>query len=314
MSDQFTTDEKVDILFKQFVNKPCTLTSREYFQEPSITTRNFVYQEDIVSYSIPTTAPSDLITLGDNSLDDNGNKLKGSYAGKTSAENTNIRYYHKIPFEFFPGTGGSAWQSINATVSHPGGYADGTTSTNYGSSGSYGRVMQNSIPFNFATDNTYAVSVYKTNGDLIPYGAAGGGFLIEARPGTLKFYQFANITGVDESNIIYCSFFRYVGPTGGVTGNQVTSMITSVNNDFTAQQVFTGGVNSATNDTLSAIMIDNRDISSLGVGELLDALQFGGNYDGSWRTCVQRTSNGSQFLLQARQSGAWVTKSSWTIP
>lgn len=125
----FETSEKLDYLFKKAFYKPCTSNSREYFQEPTITSRPSVYQEDILSHSLPATVPTDLTNLGDASLDDNGHSLKGSYAGKTSSTDSNIRYYHKIPLEAISGTDGAAYQAQNASTSHPGGYADGSTAS-----------------------------------------------------------------------------------------------------------------------------------------------------------------------------------------
>jgi hypothetical protein len=316
MADLFTTDERVNLLFKKALNKPCTSTGREFFQEPSIISRNYVYQEDIVSYAIPTPAPSDLIGLTDTSPDDNGRALRGSYAGKTSTIDPNIRYYHKIPLEVVVGTGGSSFQARDATTSHPGGYGDvsGATSGNTGVSGSYGRVLRGSIPFNYADDGSYGVTLYKSTGVAIPFGSAGGGWIVDARPGVVTFFQYGNITGVDDTSPPSISFFRYVGSTGGVTNTQVQTMVTATTNDFTTLQIFSGGTDGAVNDQLSAIQVDTRNVASLATGDMLDAIQIGGNYDGSWRVTVQKTSSGSQFMIQARDSGAWVTKAAYSIP
>lgn len=315
----FTDSEKVDLLFKKLFGKPCTANSREFFQEPSINARNFVYQEDIVSHSIPTSAPSDLQGLGDSSLDDNGRPLKGSYAGKTSAIDTNIRFFYKVPLEVIPGTLNEAYQAINATTSHPNGYGDvsGTSASDYGVSGSYGRVMQGSIPLNLAEDGSYLVTIYKDNsgvvGGEIPFGSAGGNWVVDARPGTVRFFAFGNVSGVSDTSPIHASFFTYIGVTGGVSNAQVNDIVTGTSNDFTARQIFTGGDGLA-DDQLSAIQIDNRALSTLTTGGLMDSLQWGPNQDGSWRITVMKTSAGSEFVIQARESGSWVTKSVLTSP
>ena len=308
MADLFTDSERINLLFKKVLNKPCTSTGRDFFQEPSIVSRNFVFPEDIVSVAIPLTAPSDLLNLTDTSLDDNNRPLKGSYAGKTSADYPNIRYYHKIPLEFMVGTGGSAFQAIEATTSHPGGFGDvnGVVSGNTGVAGSYDRVLQGSIPFNHAPDGTYGVTLFKDTMVAIPFGTAGGGWIVDARPGVITFFQFGNITGVGESNPIYASFYRYVGPTG-VSGSTMT-------NNFSARQIFTGGENASTGDQLAAIQIDSRNVETLPLGEMLDAIQIGGNYDNSWRICVVNTASGSSFLIQTRQGGEWISKTTLTSP
>ena len=310
MGDLFTDSERVNLLFKKVLNKPCTSTEREFFEEPSIVSRNFVYPEDIVSVAIPLSAPTDLRNLTDASYDDNGLPLKGSYAGKTSSEYPNVRYYHKIPLVMLPGTSGTSFQSINATTSHPGGYGDtnGTDIDNKGLAGSYGRVLEGSIPFNHATDGSYGVTLYKGTMVAIPFGAAGGGWVVDARPGVITFFQynFAGFTGVNELNPPFISFFRYVGPTG-------VSGATTVNN-FSARQIFTGGEDGSTNDQLAAIQIDSRNVETLAEGEMLDAIQIGGNYDNSWRICVVNTATGSSFLIQTRQNGVWISKTTLSSP
>lgn len=313
MSDTISETEKLSVLWKHLFGKPATSTSREFFQEPNLNSRPFVYQEDIVSYKLPSSAPTDLQNLTDTSLDDNGNVLKGSYAGKTSSIDSNVRYYHKIPLEAVVGTGGSSFQSINASCSHPDGYADGVTQSNTGVTNSYGRVLQNSIPFNQAADGSYLVSIFKSSGVAIPFGTAGGGWVVDPRPGVVTFYAYNNLTGVSESYPISVSFYRYVGATGGVSSQDVQSMISGQTTEYTVKQVFTGG-DGSTGDQLTAVQIDTRGVSSLAEGALLDSLQWGGNEDGSWRVTVQKTQTGSKFLIQSRVSGVWVTKSCFTSP
>lgn len=313
--DLFTTDEKVDLLFKKLLNKPATVTSRSFFQEPNIVNRPVVYQEDVLSSPVPSVVPSDLRDLTDTSLDDNGYTLKGSYAGKTSSSDPNIRYYHKVQTEYMQGTNGACFQAVDAQTSHPQGYADGVNSANYGQVGTFGRVLQKSIPFNYATDGSYCVLVYKDDESAIPYGSAGGGFFVEDRAGIVNFYQVGNVTGVSEAHPVLVSFYKYVGPYGGVSSSQVNEFVTTQENDFTKKQVFTGGLDGATNDSLSAIQIDDRNLNELSDGALLDCLQFGGNFANSWRIIVQKATSGSRFSVQCRDGqGTWITKSTFASP
>lgn len=315
MSDLFTDSEKIDLLFKRMMNKVSTTTSRAFFQEPNITNRSFVYQEDMLAHAVPSTCPTDIKNLSDSDLDDRGNNLKGSYAGKTSSIDSNIRYYHKIPLEAIAGTGGASFQSKDATQSHPNGYADGSTSNNFGYSDTYGRVFQNSLPFNYASDGSYNVSVYKSDGTFIPFGSAGGGYVIEERGGVVTFFQYGNVTNVDETKPILVSFFKYVGNFGGVSQTQVNDMVTASTNEFQAKQIFTGGTDNSSGDLLTAIQIDTRDISALSDGQLMDAIQIGGNYANSWRIVVQKSTDGSRLMIQSRDgSGNWTTKTSFTSP
>ena len=316
MADVLDTNEQVNLLFKKFLNKPCTSTTRLFFEEPNITSRSFVNQEDILTYAIPSSAPTDIKSLGDSDTDDNGRPLAGSYAGKTSSVDSNIRYYHKIPLDVIPGTGGTSFQAYDATTSHPMGYGDvaGTSSTDLGVSGSYGRVMQGSIPFNQASDGSYGVTIYTSTGVAIPFGQAGGGWILDSRPGVLTFFLISYISTVSATLKPYVSFYRYVGLFGGTSNSQVTDTITGNSNTYTSPQVFDGGSHSSTADTLAAVLIDDRDVSTLSTGGLLNALQLGGNYNLSWRVCVQKTSTGSALLVQARENGSWATKALFSTP
>ena len=315
ITSQIRDTEKLDLLFKKNYNKPCTNPSLQFFQEPNINSRNYVYQEDVLTHKIPDSAPSDLQQLRDNDLDDSGRPLLGSYAGKTSAVDTNIRYYHKIPFEPIPGSNGKSFQAMDAgQLSHPGGYGDvfrsDPTDHGYfnGNGQQYGRVMQGSVPFNYASDGTYSVSIYKQSGAFIPFGV--GGSVIDARPGIVTY--FATIAGVSDTQPIYVSFYRYVGALGGGGTNTTEALATDQVNTFTAMQIFNGGVQGVTSDVLSSIKIDTRDISTLNDGELMKCLQIGGDYAGSFRLSVQKVSTGSRLLLQARGPNSWITKTSFT--
>lgn len=175
--------------------------------------------------------------------------------------------------------------------------------------------MQSSIPFNIDPAGSYNVTIFKSDGTAIPFGSAGGSWIVDPRPGVVRFFALGNTTGVGEATPILASFFRYVGATGGTTSGQVNEMITTSSNSYTAKQIFDGGSDGVTNDQLAAIQIDSQSISDLAVGELMNALQFGANADQSWRIAVQKTgTSASMFLVQARESGVWVTKSPFTSP
>jgi len=104
--------------------------------------------------------------------------------------------------------------------------------------------------------------------DAPRFGTAGGGWIVDARPGVVTFFQYGNVTGVGESNPVYVSFYRYVGATGISGGGGSGASESSVNN-FSARQIFTGGVDGSVADQLAAIQIDSRN-----VGTLADAFLF----------------------------------------
>jgi len=59
------------------------------------------------------------------------------------------------------GTDNLAYEAQNATTSHPNGYADGVTQGDTGTADSFGRVLQDMIPFNHDSSGSYNFNLYK---------------------------------------------------------------------------------------------------------------------------------------------------------
>lgn len=105
-------------------------------------------QTQIYAQQIPSVAPSDLASV---TTDDLGAALTGSYAGKTSTASSQIRKYVKIPLTVIPGTQDNAYEAV----------LDGT----------YGRVLQDCVPYNVDPLGSYLVQIYKSDGTtIIPFG------------------------------------------------------------------------------------------------------------------------------------------------
>lgn len=222
----FSTQEKANLLFKKYLGKPSILDDRPFFQEPNRGSvgASFpaVLSGQIWTQDIPQIAPLELSSLTESSLDDNGNVMKGSYAGKTSNDGI-IKRYIKVPLVLALGANDKAYEATQTNVSsHPNGYADGVTPTNYGI-GSYSKITQDMIPFNFDILGSYNVQLYKSNEIEIPFGETGGEWIPDKESGIITFYQFENISGVNTSNPPLFSFYRYVGDKG-LTNLSVTGI------------------------------------------------------------------------------------------
>ena len=178
-----------------------------------------------------------------------------SYNGKTSSTNTAIRRYIKIQLTMVAGSGGASWEArdLSSAGSHPNGYADGSTEGDTGTTGNWGRVLQDAIPFNYDPAGSYNVAIYRDNsgqaGTTIPFGSSGGDWNLDIEAGVVTFYQYSTVSSfVDENKPIYISFYRYVGQKGLATNTQVNT--------------FTGGdettENPLTSDDLKAVQIGNQ--------------------------------------------------------
>jgi len=306
----FSTQEKTNLLFKKLLGKPSTLDSRDFFEEPSRPARPaIIAAKQIWADAIDATAPSDLSSLNDSSTDNSGSKLMAySYNGKTSTSNTAIRRHIKIQLTMVAGSGGASWeaQDISSAGSHPNGYADGSSSSDTGTSGTYGRVLQDAIPFNYDAAGSYNVAIYRNDGGqsgtTIPFGSSGGDWNLDIEAGVVTFYQYSTVSSfVDVNKPIYISFYRYVGQKGFKTNTEV--------NTFTGGDEATS--NPLTSDDLKAVQVGNQNIGTLGATSYGEAIQFGNNNNGAWRILLQGgggTPANTKLLLQIRLGAEWKTK------
>lgn len=235
----FSNREKTELLFKNLLGKPSTDTTRKFFQEPSRPSRPAVIANtQLWSDVIPSTAPSDLVSLTESSLGDDGNIIKGNLYGKTSSTNQFIKRYIKIPLNMIIGTNNLAYEADIDPVNNN------------------TKVLQDSIPFNFDISGSYEIKIYKNssydiNEPQIPFGPSGGEWLIDNTGGVLTFYDYEILTGVDEFNPPLISFYRYIGAKGVVSTFGIdhindldndTSIHTELyNNDDDTLRFFTNG-------------------------------------------------------------------------
>lgn len=281
MSTGFSTDEKNNYLFKASQRKPSTLDERRFYTEPNRPAGPIVLPEQIWQ-DLPDEAPLDLVMLTDSSLDDNGNVMKGSLAGKTSG---NVRRYIKIPLTMMIGTDGKAYEAPNASVSHPDGYADGVSAGDTGAVGTYNRVTQDTIPFNHDPLGSYLFNLYRNNEIEISFGT--GEWLVDNRSGIVTFYEYDDISAdVDENSSPLFSFYRYVGAKGLSSGSMGA---TSVYDD---------------------IQLGTTCITNMGVTAYMGCITFGDDCNGGLRICAAGGDGDPTkpaLLIQKKKDGEWCT-------
>lgn len=299
MSTKFSSTEKTNILFKKTVGKPSTVDERTFFEEPNRPARPIVIPKlQIWSEDVPDTAPTELSILTDESLDDNGYKMAGSLAGKTSGA---IRRYIKVPLTMVIGTEGKAYEAPNSTNSHPDSlYTSGGIPTT-GAIETYNRVTQDIIPFNHDPLGSYLINLYKHDGTEISFGF--GEWYVDNASGIVSFYEYDDIsTQVTELSPPLISFYRYVGSKGIGNGsnNSITGGIT----------VFDTGNEESIGDDLAAIQVSGSCPTELSTTNYTDALQFGSNCDGAMRIAVRGGGNDptkTAIVFQRRIDGIWKT-------
>ncbi len=250
-----TTTDFATLLYKKSLGQPSTLDTTAVFSEPNRPALPAVLQTQIWAQAIPTVAPSDITSA---TTDDLGATLTGSYAGKTSTASPMIRKYVKVPLTVVPGTQENAYEAI----------LDPT----------YGRVLQDTIPYNTDALGSYLVQIYKNDGvTIVPFGLNSWNW--DFSSGIITFYAYNAATlGISAAAPPKVSFYRYVGQKGASTASQVQSQITGSALTFTKQETFSGGSTTAVDDTLAAIMVDTRNLANIPSTSDAMALQFGGNF------------------------------------
>lgn len=306
-SDQgFSSTEKTSLLFKKLMGAPATLMTRQFFEEPSRPARPAILaSKQIWAEDLPSSAPSDLHSV---SVDDNGNSIIGSHVGKTSSQYPQIRKYVKIPLTMIAGSNHMSYESFDVTQSHPKGYDDGDysqsqgTASNFGTLGSYGRVLQDTIPFNYASDGSYLITLYRFDGQTeINMGHAGGDWMLDNESGVITFYGWRSELNVKDITPPCITFYRYVGSKGvGSGGGGNNTVFASGDDDNGIHQ-----------DSLKSIQIDDANIASINVNNLSHCLQFGSTADGAWRLAAiggGGDATKTRFVIQVRQNGVWGSK------
>jgi hypothetical protein len=221
-----------------------------------------------------------------------------------------IRAYRKVPLTMLIGTSNAAYEATNATMSHPNGYANGVTSSNYGTAGTYGKVIQDAVPFNYDANGSYLYKLYKSVTDKsavgaeIPFGS--GDWLVDTDAGVVTFYSIGSVTGISSTTPPLIDFYRYVGEKGGTAAGDASLEVTTTANTYLQPQTFDGG-SGTSGDNLHSIIIDDRNLATI-TGDCY-SLQIGGNYDGSWRILINSAgTTATTFKIQARESSVWNTK------
>ena len=184
----FSDAEKVDYMFKKIMGKPTSDTSKAFFEEPSLPARASVFSnKQIWSQDIPAEAPRDLVLLTDSDKDDSGSTLAGSTTGNTSTTtgNTMIKRYLKVPMVYVSGSGTPGAYKLDA--------------------------LQDTIPFNYDSQGSYAYTLYKNDGTT-QINDGVGEWVIDTEAGVLTFYH--SISGVSSGALPKISFYRYVGRKG----------------------------------------------------------------------------------------------------
>jgi hypothetical protein len=272
-------EQRLQILFNKYFSLPTTDDNQDYFlEELNLRNRSFVLpSKQIWANDIPDTAPNFQFSDEDAILGGT-NPIPGV---TTPTDYSHIKKYLTLEFEVVGSSNGKSYKLST---------------------------LIDSIPFNYDSAGSYKGVLYRNDGVTeIPFGPAGGNWLLDHDSGILTFFTYNNVSSfVNENNPPKITFYRYEGNKGLDPG--ITSSVPE-----TALKIFNGGDTSGSADTLAAVLIDERAVGSFTTSALSMSLNFGNFNEGSWRIAVRgggvSNPEQSKLVFQKRDSGGtWTTK------
>ena len=212
----FDNDEKISLLFKKLVGKPCTSGSIKFFNEPSLQNRPVIFDSQIYQNPVPSSmnnaafagASFNVIRKSDNSTISTNGKIKGSTVNNVNY--TSITKYVRIPLIQLVSGKNDAWVAP-------------TTKTSEIPTVEVSNLLKDTIPFTFG-NGTYSVLLEKktTIGNTyvaIPLEVHE--WFLDTDVGVLTFFGSTFSSAFSPSGtydqVPYLSFFRYEGSKGVTT-------------------------------------------------------------------------------------------------
>ena len=209
----FDNDEKISLLFKKLVGKPCTSGSIKFFNEPSLQNRPVIFDDQIYQNPVPSSmnnaafagASFNVIRKSDNSTISTNGKIKGSTVNNVNY--TSITKYVRIPLIQLVSGKNDAWVAP-------------ATKTSEIPTVEVSNLLKDTIPFTFG-NGTYSVLLEKktTIGNTyvaIPLEVHE--WFLDTDVGVLTFFGSTFSSAFSPSGtydqVPYLSFFRYEGSKG----------------------------------------------------------------------------------------------------
>ena len=210
MSD-FSTDERVNVLLKNFIGVPNTKKEREWYQESykagesngltsghALSHDNIVLNENLWTSTIPEifVGSPDLLTT----------YVPGTYTVTNvniNSDNT-VLEIEKLKLQRVESGNDQSW------------YCLGDNSVN---------VLKDIIPFNYketGTTRPYAYTLYNGSSTEMPYGANGGNWMIDHKTGVVYIPDASDISGGIHADGLYLTFYKYVGNKGAIVPGSIS--------------------------------------------------------------------------------------------
>jgi len=223
----FDNNEKISLLFKKLVGKPCTSGSIEFYNEPSLQNRPVIFDNQIYQKAVPSSMVSsafngtshNVIRKSDSVTISTNGKIPGSTVN--NVDYSNITKYVRIPLIQLVSGRNDAWVAP-------------TTTTSQIPTVEVSNLLKDTIPFTFG-NGTYTVILEKkttVGNTFVSVPLEIHEWFLDTDVGVLTFFGSTFSTAFSPSGtydqIPYMTFFRYEGSkgvtnfSGNVTFNDLT--------------------------------------------------------------------------------------------
>lgn len=223
----FDNNEKISLLFKKLVGKPCTSGSIEFYNEPSLQNRPVIFDNQIYQKAVPNSMVSsafngtshNVIRKTDNVTISTNGKIPGGTVN--NVDYSNITKYVRIPLIQLVSGRNDAWVAP-------------TTITSQIPTVEVSNLLKDTIPFTFG-NGTYTVILEKkttVGNTFVSVPLEIHEWFLDTDVGVLTFFGSTFSTAFSPSGtydqIPYMTFFRYEGSkgvtnfSGNVTFNDLT--------------------------------------------------------------------------------------------
>ena len=223
----FDNNEKISLLFKKLVGKPCTSGSIEFYNEPSLQNRPVIFDNQIYQKTVPSSMVSsafngtshNVIRKTDNVTISTNGKIPGGTVN--NVDYSSITKYVRIPLIQLVSGRNDAWVAP-------------TTITSQIPTVEVSNLLKDTIPFTFG-NGTYSVLLEKkttVGNTFVSVPLEIHEWFLDTDVGVLTFFGSTFSTAFSPSGtydqIPYMTFFRYEGSkgvtnfSGNVTFNDLT--------------------------------------------------------------------------------------------
>jgi hypothetical protein len=223
----FDNDEKISLLFKKLVGKPCTSGSIEFYNEPSLQNRPVIFDNQIYQEAVPSSMVSSAFNGTSHNVIKKSNNVTISTNGKipggtvNNVDYSSITKYVRIPLIQLVNGRNDAWVAP-------------TTITSQIPTVEVTNLLKDTIPFTFG-NGTYTVILEKkttVGNTFVSVPLEIHEWFLDTDVGVLTFFGSTFSTAFSPSGtydqIPYMTFFRYEGSkgvtnfSGNVTFNDLT--------------------------------------------------------------------------------------------